>query len=235
MTLCSDWTTAAAVGNCGCRDVPNPTVLADSISQASELLYVLSGRQFPGLCEWILRPCGSHCNCEYDLCGCNRLPRVFLGYDVLAVASVDVGGVLLEVDTYRLENGWLVRLDGGLWPCCQNMAGEPGDEDTFSVTVTTGTEPPASGIAAAKALTAELVKACTDGEVCALPTRVTSLVRQGVSMVLLDPMEFLDSGRTGVYAIDLFLAAYNPNGMKRPASAWSPDLPVTQRYPVPTS
>lgn len=237
MTLCNPWLDLEDVGDCGCIEAPNPTIVTAAMGQASEILYVLSGRQFPGLCDFLVRPCGSHCNCEYDACGCNRLPRVFLGYDVVTVGSVDVGGVLLDSDTYRLEAGWLVRLDGGTWPCCQDLAGEPGDPDTFTVTVVTGALPPYSAINAAKILTAELVKACipAEAEHCALPSRVSSIVRQGVSMAVLDPMEFLTDGRTGLYSVDLFLSTFNPNGLHRPSKAWSPDLPTSRRYPVPTS
>lgn len=235
MTLCSDWLTLAEVGNCGCTQAPNPSVVTDAITAASEILYVLSGRQYPGLCDVIFRPCGHWCNCDYDVCGCNRLAQVFLGRDVYSVSEVDVGGVIVDPDDYRLESGWLVRLDGGVWPCCQDMAADPGAADTFTITGMVGNPPSALAMRAANALVEELVKACTPDEVCAFPARVTSIVRQGVAMAILDPMEFLSDGRTGLYVVDLFLSTVNPNGLTRPSRAWSPDLPTTRRYIVPIS
>lgn len=52
----------------------------------------------------------------------------------------------------------------------------------------------------------ELVKSAT-GKPCALPDRVTSISRQGVSWTMLDPMDFLDKGLTGIGRVDQWLAA----------------------------
>jgi hypothetical protein len=236
MTACAPWIEPNELGDCGCVAPPSPEVVAEAVEAASEILYTLSGRQYPGLCEAIFRPCGSHCNCEYDVCGCNRLPRVFLAWDMVTVSTVAIDDVPpLDPSAYRLENGWLVRLDGGTWPCCQNMAAELGEEGAFAVIGTRGALPTPLAIRAVKALATELVKACTPNESCALPDRVINIVRQGVQFTLLDPMEFLSSGRTGLYVVDLFLAAANPNGLQRPSRAWSPDLPVTAQYPVASS
>ena len=57
-----------------------------------------------------------------------------------------------------------------------------------------------------------------------LPKRVTNVTRQGLSMVVLDPMDFLDDGKTGVYEVDLFLKAYNPAKLQRRATVMSPDI-----------
>lgn len=234
MTLCQPWLTEDQLGDCGCvgTSPPNPQVMTDAIQAASEVLYALSGRQFPGVCEGYLRPCGDACACSFYACGCDRLPAVYLRGDVLTVTEVDVGGVVLESDAWRLDGSYLVRLDGGVWPCCQNMGAAVGEEDTFTVTVTYGSAVPQAGLEAAKSLAAELVRSCTPGETCSLPQRVTSITRQGVSMVMLDPMNFLDNGRTGLYAVDLFLSTFNPQGFRRPATAWSPDLPKTRTFPV---
>jgi hypothetical protein len=224
--LCSPW--AEDLEGCNPPEA-DPEIEEEALAAASEILYYLSGRIYPGLCEAVFRPCGSYCQCDYDLCGCNRLPRVFLGYDVVSVATVDIAGEILDPSAYLLEDGFLLRTDGSYWPCCQNFGAPPGDPDTFTVTGMIGTEPSALGIRAVKALATELVKACTEGEECALPARVTSIVRQGVSMAILDPMEFLDKGKTGIYIVDLFLGTVNPAGLTRRSSAWSPDLPVTRR------
>ena len=225
--LCSPW--AEDLEGCGTPPEATEEAVEEALAAASEILYSLSGRIYPGLCEAVFRPCGSHCNCEYDYCGCNRLPRVFLGYDVASISEVDIAGTPLDSANWLLEEGWLLRTDGSSWPCCQNIGAAPGEPNTFTVTGMVGTEPTALGIRAVKALAVELVKACIEGEECALPDRVTSLVRQGVSMAILDPMEFLDKGKVGIYIVDLFLGVANPAGLSRRSSAWSPDLPVTRR------
>jgi hypothetical protein len=45
------------------------------------------------------------------------------------------------------------------------------------------------------------------GDSCSLPERVTSISRQGVSWTMLDSMDFLDKGLTGIGRIDQWLAA----------------------------
>jgi hypothetical protein len=76
---------------------------------------------------------------------------------------------------------------------------------------------------AAAILACELVKAHL-GVDCALPARVQTLTRQGMSMAILDPQEFLAFGRTGLYEVDLAIAAVNPHGLRRRATAWSPEV-----------
>ena len=44
------------------------------------------------------------------------------------------------------------------------------------------------------------------GKPCALPDRVTSITRQGVSWTVLDPQDFLNQGRTGMARVDAWLS-----------------------------
>ena len=45
-----------------------------------------------------------------------------------------------------------------------------------------------------------------------------------MSFTLLDPQDFLDKGRTGIYEIDLMLSALNPAGALKRARVFSPDI-----------
>jgi hypothetical protein len=63
-----------------------------------------------------------------------------------------------------------------------------------------------------------------EGE-CILPERVTSLNREGLSYSFIDPMAFLDDGRTGVPYVDSYLAAVNPSKAKAPAAVYIPEAP----------
>jgi len=54
-------------------------------------------------------------------------------------------------------------------------------------------------------LAGEHLKAAT-GQSCSLPERITSITRQGVSWTMLDPMQFLESGLTGVGRLDSWLS-----------------------------
>lgn len=60
---------------------------------------------------------------------------------------------------------------------------------------------------------------------CSLPERVTNVTRQGVSYTLLDPQDFLDNGRTGLYFVDLVIKAYQA----RKVSVYSPETKPARR------
>jgi hypothetical protein len=76
---------------------------------------------------------------------------------------------------------------------------------------------------AARRLANELVLAAEGSADCALPRNVTSVARQGVSFEIFDPQEFMDKGHTGLYEVDLFLSAFNPNKSRKRAKVFSPD------------
>jgi hypothetical protein len=74
----------------------------------------------------------------------------------------------------------------------------------------------------------ELIK-LWEGDDCALPDRVTSVSRQGVSYTILDNQDFLENFRTGIYVIDLFLKTANPAKALAPSKVFSPDIPRARR------
>lgn len=85
-----------------------------------------------------------------------------------------------------------------------------------------GTGVPPGGTRATARLAEELIRASL-GQDCALPERVTSVSRQGMTWALLDPQDFLADGRTGIYEVDLLLTALNPaKALARP-KVFSPD------------
>lgn len=53
------------------------------------------------------------------------------------------------------------------------------------------------------------------GQTCALPNRITNVSREGMSWTILDPLDFLDRGLTGIGAIDQWVAAANLKGHAR--------------------
>jgi hypothetical protein len=169
-----------------------------------------------------------------DRCGCRPLSTVLLsGYPVREITEVKIDGAVLDPSGYRLD-GWrtLVRLDDAgppvvrrRWPGCQNLALEDTEPGTFSVRYRHGVEPPEGGRRAAAALACQLYLACSGGD-CNLPTSVSRVVRQGVTMERIVPVaELLRMGGTGLPALDAFVAAYNPNGLRRRPAVWSPDGP----------
>lgn len=235
-STCSPWTEEDEVTACpACGDYNVDSALLDeAIQVASDVLYELSGRRFPGTCEETIRPCRKpRCRGSGDptLCSCGGVSEVLLrGSPVTEVLEVKVDGDVLPASEYRIdEHRWLVRLPDSsgtrhAWPCCQDVYLDDSEDNTFSVSYEFGQDPPPAGRMAASRLACELILACDPAAAskCRLPKRVTSVTRQGVSMTTLDPFDFLDKGQIGIYEADLFIQAYNP-GRGRAASVWSPD------------
>ena len=135
------------------------------------------------------------------------------GRPVQSVSEVvSMGSVLTPAD-YRVINRSV--LEG-----ISSVSFDPCD---VTVTYTFGARPPAAGSRAARYLADQLVKSWS-GDECELPDRVTSVSRQGVSYTILDNQDFLADMRTGVYAVDLFIKATNPDNARRPARVFSPDV-----------
>lgn len=96
-----------------------------------------------------------------------------------------------------------------------------------TVTVEWGEDPPAGGRLAARALAKEIGLALL-GQSCRLPGNAINVARQGVT-VLLDPSTYLDKGRTGLPAADLWLRTVNPHGLVQESTVWTPDMPYADR------
>lgn len=246
--VCSLWATADLMP-CDLEGV-DEDLIDDALATASSILYVLSGRQFPGVCEETIRPCALRvdtprhrrygwgewswreewwgCGCRSNVaCGCASMSQIELRTPVAEVSLVSVDGIALDPGAYRVDDWkWLVRVDGDAWPCCQSLELESTEPDTFEVTYTFGTPPSPGGDRSAAALACELVKAWspeTAGE-CRLPQRVQQLVRQGVTMVF-DPATVFDNGLTGISEVDLWLRSVNPKVDRGRTVICSPDVP----------
>lgn len=242
---CAQWITGAdAAAFCG--NTSSGVSFDTEAQEASQILYALSGNQFSGLCTSISRPSRRGCTCFtvfgaqrhvawLGTCwhqgdgiefGCGWTDRVRLsGYPIVQIVQVTLDGIIIDPATYRIVEGrWLVRTTGaGGWPSCQDMGVADGQPGSFVVTYTHGVAPPQIGIDAALELACELKKLRTPGAKCSLPSNVTNVARQGVSFQRAAAKE-LKSGRSGLPAVDAFVGAYNPTGMTRPATVWSPDV-----------
>lgn len=264
---CSPWVTLEYVQESPNSDGLDDTLLSNMIDVAGELLYALSGRQYAGVCTDVVLPLRRWYDVEGDQnfpssaygwrsmwgvhsCGrpperaggCGPLSEITLGaYPVRQVTEVRIDGQVIDPTTYRVDDHrWLVRIDQTgptSWPCCQSLDLNPlVDLDTFQVTFEWGMAPPVAGVEAARQLAIELAKGAS-GNPCNLPQRVLSLTVPGATYTMLDPLTFLDKGRTGLYFVDLFLRAVNPYGLARRSSVISPDIrrPVRRTSTIPGS
>jgi hypothetical protein len=121
---------------------------------------------------------------------------------------------------------WLVRTDGDCWPECADYNVDSG-EGFFSVTYFKGLAVPSVIARAAGELACEWAKSCM-GQPCRLPQRVQSIVRQGVTISMVDVDTLLAKGLTGVDTVDQVIAMNNPYGLRSKMKISSPDLPVNR-------
>jgi hypothetical protein len=255
MATTTDWVTLDQMMEYLGSDAPDDTTgearLANAISSASESLYALSGRKFPGILQATVRPTArmeqvpyperrpgqigslSWPNQTWGWCygglhlTCSNPTSIGLGRGpIISVEEVVLHEEILDPINYRVEDQkWLVRSDCSGWPTC----GCESCHDPFMVSFTFGEEPPQLGIDAATILSAELYRANTPNQVCKLPVRLTSITRQGVTMAVIDSMDFFKNGLTGNYQVDLFIKTFNPAQQIRKPIAFSPDMINTGR------
>lgn len=225
---------------------------------ASNLLWAWSGRQYSGICEQTIRPCARRngrrgmddavpggwnrswgtCRCDTSPCGCSGHSSIELGaYPIQDIVEVVIDGQALDTFEYRVDDWrYLVRLadaDGARhgWPAWQDLARDDGEDGTWSVTFQWGREIPPEGVRAAAVLACELALQCNPAlsTKCRLPKTVTTVSRENVTMVM-SPSDFLDkNGKTGIWEIDLFLRAANPERHDRNAAVWTPGMSQSRR------
>lgn len=163
------------------------------------------------------------CGCRSGDCSCTFLSEARLVGPVGGIESVTINGAVLDPSAYRVDNGnLLVRVDGGVWPACQDMAASLSDPtaQTFGVSYYMGFAPDLVSKYAAGLLAVEYAKACM-GKKCALPNGVTTITRQGVSMEI--QAGLFPNGFTGIQAVDAWLYTVNPNALKQAPRVSSPD------------
>lgn len=200
------------------------------VTAAAEILYDLSGRQF-GLVsgEWFRdedSPCHQACvpglvtgypwtpmrlGRDWINCGCGCECKIHLPAPVDCVTQVVVDGDVVPSSDYWVENR-------------ENLVLASGGCVVDSVKYVRGTPLPRAGSIALGEFACEIAKACLGDDDCCLNSRVTSITRQGVTMNMIDPLEFIEKGRTGMYVVDAWLQAVNPKGKRRRAGIYSPDL-----------
>lgn len=238
---CTAWATVDAAQDLPAGRDLEPDLLAANLTVASELLYALSGRQFPGQCSDTVRPARrdllTNVPTWWNFAGywrqfptddfyAHRENAISLGaYPIRDVTQVLVDGVALDPTAdYRLdERRWLVKLDGGSWPMWQDLYLPSTEPNTFEVSFFWGEDPPVGGVEACKELAVEFTLAQQDRAASNVPQRVLNMVSQGATYTLLDPMTFLNEGGTGLYRVDLWLHSMNPDRLKRRPRVYNVD------------
>jgi len=143
------------------------------------------------------------------------------GQPVTEIKTVrNVGGGVVNPDSYYLVDHSVLQFSEGALIV-------PAD---IEISYTYGSEPPVFGKMAARRVAIEFIKLWTEDSDCALPQRITSVSRQGVTYTVLDSQDFLEEMRMGIYEVDLFLKTSNPNKAQKRSKVFSPDIPRARRY-----
>lgn len=234
---------------CGVEwDDYDPHVQARSIALAGSTLRALTGYRVGG-CPITVRPCRRGCDFggarRFDYtgayfnpvviggqwlnmlcgcggtCGCTVLSQIDLPAPVGQVVGVMRDGAAVDPSLYRLDNGHLLVSLGAPWPLCQDLSLPTTAVGTFSITYLNAYPVDAIGAWAAGILAGEYAKSCVGGK-CRLPSGVTSITRQGVSMEITSGA--FPDGVTGIREVDTYLMRWNPGHLKFPSAVWSPDM-----------
>lgn len=230
---CSPWATFEdAPDSLTTYDI-DPDEVDAAFQAATDILFELTGRRWPGVCADVIRPQAQWraadrpmfwersvfgivapwgwCSCHRDReTGCSRVPEIKLpGHPVDAESVVvKLDGAILDPASYRIDDGrFLVRIDGDGWPCCQNFL-EPDTVDrTFSVQYSWGTLPGIGGRRSAVLLGTRLFADWNPDLAarCKPPKRATSVTRAGTTVQLGDPVQMITAGMTGIEAVDLWV------------------------------
>jgi hypothetical protein len=155
------------------------------------------------------------CSAGCDSCSCTMLGTALLPAPTREVIQVMLDGSVMDPSGYRVdENRKLVRIDGAMWPLCQDLTRDDTQPGTWSVTITVGEDVPLLAQRALGQLAMVFVKECL-GEDCLLPWDVTSISRQGVNLTFGNTGDMRDIlGQLGLRFVDLFIATYNPNRLQ---------------------
>ena len=245
---CTPWITGDDVADCCSVETSSASLFDHVATQASDLLFEVSGRLYAGTCERTVRPGCDSCYCGYQvlsrgyvigpwdwgyplmlcdscLLACDPSLIKLAGVPVREVSEVKIDGDVVDPSDYTLVNDrYLMRNDTGRWPVSQNLTLPDTEDGTFSITYTYGADPPSLGVSAAAQLACELYKEC-NGDTCVLPKGTTRVTRQGITI---DKLAFtawtFRDGRwaTGLPLVDAFLSMGNPSGLIRRPTFWSP-------------
>lgn len=208
----------------------DPDIVEMAESLAVQLLRAMSGFRV-GRCEFTesFRPSGSgHCGSPYKdgrgfwhndgRASGGSCCRVLLSHrPVSSVVQVVDGGSVLDASLYRLEGSWLRRRDA-CW-----AAVPPCDDPDLIVTYQAGAPFPA-GTGSAVGEVAWEYAIALQGDQCRLPSRATSIQRQGVTVTLDSIDSFVKRGRLGLPIADAWLDSVIGTGPRVPSRVYSPDL-----------
>jgi hypothetical protein len=193
---------------------------------ASETLYGLTGRRYPGVRERAVEVyapsrCGER-RCHRCAPIAVRLPNRPV-VELLAVRTRD--GELLPADSYRIARGGYLESApgaGARLPTCSSP---------LRLRYLFGRAVGDAGRVHAAHLALALGQARLDPDSSPLPGTITSIVRQGVTFTQQPGSTLIEKGLTGLPSVDAWIGSVNPTRSTRRPRSWSPDTEA-RHYPL---
>ncbi len=206
---------------CGLTDFdPLDPTFINAVATASSIMTRLSAYTV-GVCETTLRPLEMCPTCRSWCCGgADSLPLSGpFGINVWGVTSVRLGATEYPKDSWYFdrEAKLLYRVPPDVWPKRDEKWSAPGTGDAFVVDAVIGTPPDAWALDVAARLVKELVLSCTGGK-CRLPSNVTTVTAQGITVRLRDR-----EINTFIPELGAWTHAVNPYGAVLPGAVFSPE------------
>lgn len=183
---------------------PDLDISEQAAISATYALWALTGERFHGTQCWVedYRTVSGYCRIQL---------RQWPIAEVVAVSRIDLcANTVGATGVGDLVSGWCLTGDE-IQVCCNGTSygmtgcGCSSNGSVVRVHYRTANNLPPGADLAARRLAEEYLKAW-QGKPCSLPERVTSVSRQGVSWTILDPLEFLNDGLTGIGQVDGWLA-----------------------------
>lgn len=178
-----------------------------AIEEASWMLWSLTGYRFSSRDRWFTDEYRNH----------PYLNKLKLHYtpvvEVFSIKEVALpSGVETDISGAYYLRGNLLRLSSGHYTSrTWGSTGCHNDDTLIKVEYKTAANLPPGAARVTEKLALEFAKS-NQGKPCALPDRITSVNRQGVSWTILDPLDFLDKGLTGIGSVDQWITAANNKG-----------------------
>lgn len=213
--------------SCGLADLdPENPIFTASLATASSIMTRLSAYTV-GLCETEIRPLHLCRECRSWCCGgadAIRLVGAF-GMPVWNVVTVRLGATDYDEATWHFDRDsrMLYRVPPDRWPLKDEKWSAAGAGEAFVVDAEIGTPPDAWALDVAARLVKELYLSCT-GAKCRLPSNVTTVTSQGITVRLRD-----DEVNTFIPELGAWMHSVNPHNARLPGAVFSPDIAPSHR------
>lgn len=205
---------------------PEDPIFVKAVETASSIMTRLSAYTV-GICEAQIRPLNMCRECRTWCCGGSDALYISgpFSIPVKEVITVRLGATEYEPETWHFdrETQMLYRVPPDVWPKRDERWSAPGQGEAFVVDALVGSEPDAWANDVLVRLVKELVLSCTGGK-CRLPSNVTTVTSQGITVRLRD-----HEVNTFIPELGAWTHSVNPHGARLPAAVFSPDIAPSRR------